>query len=125
MLFLHGKFHAAGENLRPGHCRKEGRDLAFDGFQQLTIQQLEALIHLVDERSFSRAAKKMHLTQPSLTKHIRNIEETLGSKVVNRGSRSLDLTPEGKVLYDYARRIVKLRDEAAGAGPAAPGYGCR
>jgi DNA-binding transcriptional LysR family regulator len=78
----------------------------------LTIQQLEALIHLVDERSFSRAAKKMHLTQPSLTKHIRNIEEALGSKVVNRSSRSLALTPEGKILCDYARRIVKLRDEA-------------
>ncbi|HEX7504083.1 MAG TPA: selenium metabolism-associated LysR family transcriptional regulator, partial [Syntrophales bacterium] len=78
----------------------------------MTIQQLEALIHLVDERSFSRAAKKMHLTQPSLTKHIRNIEEALGSKVVNRSSRSLALTPEGKILCDYARRIVKLRDEA-------------
>lgn len=83
-----------------------------DRFQQLTIQQLEALIHLVDERSFSRAARKMHLTQPSLTKHIRNMEEALGSKAVNRSSRSLALTPEGKVLYDYARRIVKLRDEA-------------
>jgi len=91
---------------------KEDMDLASDGFQHLTIQQLEALVHLVDERSFSRAARKMHLTQPSLTKHIRNIEEALGSKVVNRSSRSLSLTPEGKILYDYARRIVKLRDEA-------------
>ena len=86
--------------------------MAFDGVHHLTIQQLEALIHLVNERSFSRAAKKMHLTQPSLTKHIRNIEEALGSKVVNRSSRSLSLTPEGKLLNDYARRIVKLRDEA-------------
>ncbi len=86
--------------------------MASDGFHHLTIQQLEALIHLVDERSFSRAAKKMHLTQPSLTKHIRNIEEALGSKIVNRSSRSLSLMPEGKILYDYARRIVKLRDEA-------------
>jgi DNA-binding transcriptional LysR family regulator len=83
-----------------------------EGFQNLTMQQLEALIHLVEERSFSRAAKKMHLTQPSLTKHIRNMEEALGAKAVNRASRSLALTPEGKVLYDYARRIVRLRDEA-------------
>jgi DNA-binding transcriptional LysR family regulator len=82
------------------------------GFQNLTMQQLEALIHLVEERSFSRAAKKMHLTQPSLTKHIRNVEEALGTKVVNRTNRSLSLTPEGRVLYDYARRIIKLRDEA-------------
>jgi DNA-binding transcriptional LysR family regulator len=86
--------------------------MASDGFQNLTMQQLEALIHLVEERSFSRAAKKMHLTQPSLTKHIRNVEEALGAKIVNRSSRSLALTPEGRVLYDYARRIIKLRDEA-------------
>jgi len=86
--------------------------MASDGFQNLTMQQLEALIHLVEERSFSRAARKMHLTQPSLTKHIRNVEEALGAKIVDRSSRSLALTPEGKVLHDYARRIVKLRDEA-------------
>ncbi len=85
---------------------------ATGSFQNLTLQQLEALIRLVEERSFSRAAKRMHLTQPSLTKHIRNVEEALDAKVVNRSSRSLTLTPEGKVLYDYARRIVRLRDEA-------------
>lgn len=85
---------------------------ATGGFQNLTLQQFEALIRLVEERSFSRAAKRMHLTQPSLTKHIRNVEEALEAKVVNRASRSLTLTPEGKVLYDYARRILKLRDEA-------------
>ena len=86
--------------------------MATDGFQNVTMQQLEALIHLVEERSFSRAAKKMHLTQPSLTKHIRNVEEALGAKIVDRSSRSLALTPEGRILHDYARRIVKLRDEA-------------
>jgi DNA-binding transcriptional LysR family regulator len=91
---------------------KEGMSMMAEGFQNLTMQQLEALIHLVEERSFSRAAKKMHLTQPSLTKHIRNVEEALGAKIVNRSSRSLSLTPEGRVLYDYARRIIKLRDEA-------------
>jgi DNA-binding transcriptional LysR family regulator len=86
--------------------------MAFDGFQNLTMQQFEALIHLVEERSFSRAARKMNLTQPSLTKHVRNVEEALGAKIVDRSSRSLALTPEGRVLHDYARRIVKLRDEA-------------
>ncbi|HTZ38940.1 MAG TPA: selenium metabolism-associated LysR family transcriptional regulator [Syntrophales bacterium] len=86
--------------------------MASDGFQNLTIQQLEALIHLVEERSFSRAARRMHLTQPSLTKHIRNVEEILGARVVNRASRSLALTPEGKVLHDYARRILRLMEEA-------------
>lgn len=104
--------HCGMGALRPRKHGKEERGMAADGFQNMTMQQLEALIHLVDQRSFSRAAKKMHLTQPSLTKHIRNVEEALGAKIVNRSSRSLALTPEGKVLYDYARRIIRLRDEA-------------
>lgn len=79
----------------------------------VNLLQLEALVHLVEERSFSRAAKRMFLTQPSLTKHIRNLEDTLGAKVINRASRAFTLTPEGRVVFDYARRILKLREEIA------------
>lgn len=81
--------------------------------KNINLLQLEALVRLVEERSFSRAAKRMFLTQPSLTKHIRNLEEALGAKVVNRASRAFTLTPEGRVACDYARRILKLREEAA------------
>lgn len=80
--------------------------------KNVTLLQLEALVRLVEERSFSRAAKRMYLTQPSLTKHIRNLEEALGAKLVNRASRAFTLTPEGRVACDYARRILKLREEA-------------
>jgi len=81
--------------------------------KNINLLQLEAMVRLVEERSFSRAAKRMFLTQPSLTKHIRNLEDALGAKVVNRASRAFTLTPEGRVVYDYARRILKLREEAA------------
>ena len=80
--------------------------------KNINLLQLESLVNLVEERSFSRAAKRMYLTQPSLTKHIRNLEDALGAKVVNRASRAFTLTPEGRVVYDYARRILKLREEA-------------
>ncbi len=83
----------------------------YDGFKNITFQQMEAFVHLIEERSFSRAAKKMLLTQPALTKHIKNLEEVLSAKVVNRGGAGLSLTPEGKVLFDYAERILRLRDE--------------
>lgn len=76
------------------------------------MQQMGALIALVDERSFSRAAQKMFLTQPSLTKHIKNLEDTIDTTVVIRKNTGIVLTPEGKILYDYARRIFKLVDEA-------------
>ena len=81
-------------------------------FKNITLQQMEALIFLVEEGSFSHAAKRMHLTQPALTKNIRNAEDYLGAPLVNRSSSGISLTPEGKIVYDYARHIVKLRDEA-------------
>jgi len=86
--------------------------MAYDRFKNITLQQMEALIRLVEERSFSHAAQKMYLTQPSLTKHIKNLEGSINAAVVNRKNTGISLTPEGKVLYDYARRIFKLMDDA-------------
>ena len=83
-----------------------------DRFKYMTIQQMEAMIALVEEGSFSRAAKTMLLTQPALTKKIQNAEDYLGVRLVNRSSAGVSLTSEGKIVYDYARRVVKLRDEA-------------
>jgi DNA-binding transcriptional LysR family regulator len=82
-----------------------------ENFKNITLQQMEAVISLVEERSFSRAAKRMLLTQPALTKNIKNVEDSLGVLVVNRSNAGISLTPEGKILYDYAQRMVKLRDE--------------
>jgi len=81
-------------------------------FKNITLQQMEAVISLVEEGSFSRAAKRMFLTQPALTKNIKNAEDYLGVRLVNRSNMGASLTPEGKIVYDYARRMVKLRDEA-------------
>ena len=79
--------------------------------KDITFQQMEAVIALVEEHSFSRAAKRMLLTQPALTKNIKNVEASLGVLVVNRSNAGISLTPEGKILYDYAQRMVNLRDE--------------
>ena len=83
-----------------------------DRFKNITIQQMEAIIALVAEGSFSRAAKRMLLTQPALTKNIKNAEDCIGARLFNRSSTGISLTPEGKILYDYARRMIRLRDEA-------------
>ncbi len=86
--------------------------MIYDHFRNITIQQMESLIYLVEEGSFSHAAKRVFLTQPSLTKHIKHLEEAVNTKIVNRENMGISLTPEGKILYDYARRMLKLRDEA-------------
>lgn len=85
-------------------------DIAY--FRNITLQQMEALIALVEEGSFSRAANKMLLTQPALTKNIKKIESYLGLKIVDRSGAGVTLTAEGRIIYDYARRIVSLRNEA-------------
>jgi len=80
--------------------------------RNVTIQQMESLVNLVEERSFSRAAKKMYLTQPSLTKHIKNLEEETGARVVERKNTGVTLTPEGKILYECAKRMFRQIDDA-------------
>jgi molybdate transport repressor ModE-like protein len=82
-----------------------------NALRSISLQQLEALSCLVAEGSFSRAARRMNLSQPSLTKHIRNMEDTLEAAVVNREKGGVTLTPEGRIIHDYARRILKLREE--------------
>ena len=83
-----------------------------ENYRNITMQQMEAIVSLVQEGSFSRAAKKMLLTQPALTKNIKNIENCLGVRVVNRSTSGISLTPEGKIIYEYAQRIIQLRNDA-------------
>ncbi|MBA4396332.1 MAG: hypothetical protein C0394_02950 [Syntrophus sp. (in: bacteria)] len=85
--------------------------MTLEDFRNISLQQLEALLFLVTEGTFSRAAKKMHLSQPSLTKHIANLEAIIGMTVVRRENTGVVLTPEGKIVFDLAARILKLRDE--------------
>ncbi len=83
-----------------------------DQFRHITLQQLDAMVCLVEERSFSRAARKMLLTQPSLSKHIKNLEDFTSCRLINRTKSGISLTSEGTILYGYAKRILRLRDEA-------------
>ena len=79
------------------------------------IRQLEMLIALAREKHFGRAAESLSITQPTLSAGIRQLEDHLGVKLVERGSRFGGLTPEGQRALIMARRIVgdtrRLRDE--------------
>lgn len=83
-----------------------------DKFRNITLQQLEILLALVEAGSFTRAACKLFLSQPSLTKQIQNLEEAAGARLVNRSAAGNSLTPEGRIIYDYARRMIRLREDA-------------
>lgn len=70
------------------------------------IDKLEFFIALAQERHFGRAAEQCGITQPTLSAAIRQLEDTLGVMLVNRGSRFQGLTPEGQRVLEWARRIV-------------------
>jgi DNA-binding transcriptional LysR family regulator len=70
------------------------------------IDKLEFLLSLARERHFGRAAEACGVTQPTLSAGIKQLEESMGVLLVNRGSRFHGLTPEGERVLDWARRIV-------------------
>ncbi|KXF78583.1 LysR family transcriptional regulator [Paramesorhizobium deserti] len=70
------------------------------------IDKLEFFIALAREEHFGRAAEECGVTQPTLSAAIRQLEDTLGVMLVQRGSRYKGLTPEGQRVLEWARRIV-------------------
>lgn len=70
------------------------------------LDKLDYLMALARERHFGRAAETCGVTQPTLSAGIKQLEETLGVLLVQRGSRFIGFTPEGERTLDWARRIV-------------------
>ncbi len=81
----------------------------------MDIPQLQTFLAIVEERGFSRAALRLHRTQPAVSQAIRKLEEHLGERLFERGSRDGTLTPAGEVLRGYAERLLRLRGEARSA----------
>ncbi len=80
----------------------------------LSTRQLRAFIALADERHFTRAAQRCHLTQPAFSALIRGIEDDAGVRLFHRSTRHVELTPEGQVLDASARRLLADFDLVAG-----------
>jgi DNA-binding transcriptional LysR family regulator len=72
----------------------------------LDLRQLETFIEVANLKSFSRAAEKLYITQPTVTNHIQNLEKELGTLLINRSGKNISLTEAGSLLYKYAINIV-------------------
>src|SRR5271163_3514311 len=81
----------------------------------MDLFQLETFLAVAEERSFSRAAVRLHRTQPAVSQVIRKLEEEFGEPLIDRASRDGTLTTAGEVLREYAERLLSLRNEAASA----------
>ena len=72
----------------------------------MDIRALRYFVELVREKSFTRASEKLFVTQPTISKMIRNIEEELGQPLLNREGRRFTLTDSGQVLFNRAQTIL-------------------
>ena len=81
----------------------------------MDISQLEVFLSVAQEKSFSRAAKALHRTQPAVSQAIRRLETELGEPLFDRSSKDGTLTAAGKVLFDFAQQMMNLRHHAHSA----------
>jgi len=81
----------------------------------MELHQLETFLAVAEERSFSRAAVRLHRTQPAVSQVIRKLEAAVGETLFDRAARDGSLTASGVLLRDYALRLLALRREASSA----------
>jgi DNA-binding transcriptional LysR family regulator len=81
----------------------------------MDLAQLETFLAIQQERGFSRAAARLHRTQSAVSQAMRKLEEELGERLFERGTRDGTLTAAGEVLRTYADRLLRLRGEATSA----------
>ena len=81
----------------------------------MELNELQVLQAVAAERSFSRAATRLHRTQPAVSQAIRRLEDELGERLFDRSSKGGRLTEAGTILLDYAERLTRLKDAAESA----------
>jgi DNA-binding transcriptional LysR family regulator len=79
------------------------------------LSELRVFLKVATERSFSRAAMKLHRTQPAVSQSVRRLEESVGERLFDRATKDASLTDAGRLLRDYAERLLRLSEEAESA----------
>jgi DNA-binding transcriptional LysR family regulator len=78
----------------------------------MDLLQLEHFLAVVEEGTFTRAAERVSRTQPAVSQSIKKLEEEIGGPLFARDLHDVSLTEAGKTLVDYARKMVRARDDA-------------
>ena len=78
----------------------------------MELSELRVFLTVAAERSFSRAATKLHRTQPAVSQAVRRLEESVGERLFDRATKDATLTDAGRLLRDYAERLLRLSEEA-------------
>ena len=76
----------------------------------MELKQLQSFCAVVKYKSFTKAAEKLYLSQPTVSTHVRQLEEEFQTSLIVRTTKSVEVTPRGQELYECACNIVNLRD---------------
>ena len=76
----------------------------------MDLAELRVFVEVATHRSFSKAAARLHRTQPAVSQAVRRLEEEIGEQLFDRSARDGRLTEAGMVLLDYAQRLMRLTE---------------
>jgi DNA-binding transcriptional LysR family regulator len=72
----------------------------------MSLAQIETFVTVAETRSVSRAAARLHIAQPALSRQIKSLEDELGTALFERTPKGMSLLPDGEVFLEHARRIL-------------------
>jgi DNA-binding transcriptional LysR family regulator len=72
----------------------------------MSLGQIETFVTVAETKNMSRAAERLRIAQPALSRQIRGLEEELGTRLFARTPHGMALLPEGEVFLEHARRIL-------------------
>jgi LysR family transcriptional regulator, hca operon transcriptional activator len=82
---------------------------------EMELRHLRYFVAVVEAGSLTVAARKLHTSQPSLSRQIRDLEDEVGAQLLTRGARGIELTPAGRAFLEHARTVLSRVEEAAEA----------
>jgi len=78
----------------------------------MSLRELRTFLRVVERKSFTLAARDLHLTQPAVSQQIRSLEEEYATELLDRSGHEIIPTASGEVLLEYAERILMLHEES-------------
>ena len=81
----------------------------------MDLWQLFIFVSVVEHKSFSRASEAIHLSQPTVSSHIKELEEYFNCRLLDRLGKTTEPTRAGRLLYQYAKDLLRLKDQAESA----------
>ena len=77
----------------------------------MDFKELSSFVAVVNYGNFSKAAEKLFVSQPTISQHIKLLEDELNTKLFKRSTKHLAVTNEGKILYDFSVKVLKLKND--------------